>query len=87
MGDRLQLQALWRKTGPQDHGYDLEAAKPRVDKIAETIKLEPVVKQGDISPIEKLLTGDWDTAHFCVIPPGRETTYHDFDGASLRLPC
>lgn len=67
--------------------YDLDQAKPRVDKIAETIKLEPVVKEGDISPIEKLLTGDWDGEHFCVIPPGRKTTYHDFDGASLRLPC
>lgn len=67
--------------------YDKDAAMERVKKIAAVIGLEPIIKEGDLSPLEKLVTGNWEPALFCVVPPGKETTYQDFDGTSVRLPC
>lgn len=66
--------------------YDLNEEMPRVNRIAETIGMEPVIQKGDLTPIQKLLHGIWDE-DFCIIPPGRETTYKDFEGTNLRLPC
>ncbi|MEG0309712.1 MAG: DUF1638 domain-containing protein [Eubacterium sp.] len=66
--------------------YNVKEFLPRVEKIAETLNMEPIVYQGDITPIEKLLNGQWDE-DFCIIEPGRKTTYSDFDGSNLRFPC
>lgn len=66
--------------------YDVSAAMPRVDRIASIIGMEPVVEPGDLTPLKKLILGLWDE-DFCIIEPGRATTYKDFDGTNLRLPC
>lgn len=63
--------------------YDLAEHLPRVNDIGELIGLEVVVDQGSISPLEKLVTGQWDDG-FCIIPPGRITTHHDFEGVAVR---
>jgi hypothetical protein len=63
--------------------YDLAEHLPRVNDIGELIGLEVVVDQGSISPLEKLVAGQWDDG-FCIILPGRITTHHDFDGVAVR---
>ncbi|MBI4855400.1 MAG: DUF1638 domain-containing protein [Acetobacterium woodii] len=63
--------------------YDLAEHLPRVNDIGELIGLEVVVDQGSISPLEKLVAGQWDDG-FCIIPLGRITTHHDFEGVAVR---
>ena len=56
---------------------------PRVNDIGQLIGLEVVVDQGSITPLEKLVTGQW-TEGFCIIPPGQFTTHDDFEGVASR---
>ena len=56
---------------------------PRVNDIGQLIGLEVVVDQGSITPLEKLVTGQW-TEGFCIIPPGQFTTHDDFEGVAIR---
>nr|WP_320027022.1 DUF1638 domain-containing protein [uncultured Acetobacterium sp.] len=63
--------------------YDLAEHLPRVNDIGELIGLEVVVDQGSISPLEKLVTGQWDNG-FCIIPPGQITTHLDFEDVAVR---
>ncbi|MBU4440750.1 MAG: DUF1638 domain-containing protein [Acetobacterium sp.] len=63
--------------------YDLAEHLPRVNDIGELIGLEVVVDQGSISPLEKLVTGQWDDG-FCIIPPGQITTHLDFEDVAVR---
>ncbi|MDD3307220.1 MAG: DUF1638 domain-containing protein [Acetobacterium sp.] len=63
--------------------YPVADHLPRVNDIGELIGLEVVVDQGSISPLEKLVTGEW-TEDFCIIPPGQVTAHHDFDGVAVR---
>ena len=65
--------------------FNVEAALPRVKDIGELIGLDVVISQGSISPLEKLVSGQWDEK-FCVIPPGHPTDYDDFLGISLSKP-
>lgn len=65
--------------------FNVEEALPRVKDIGELIGLDVVISQGSISPLEKLISGQWDEK-FCVIPPGRPTDYDDFLGISMRKP-
>ena len=66
--------------------YDVAAAMPRVKRIAKAVDMEPVIQKGDLTPLKKLLLGLWDE-DFCIVKPGQTTTYKDFDGTNLRLPC
>jgi hypothetical protein len=63
--------------------FDVEENLPRVHDIGKLIGLEVVVDQGSISPLEKLVSGQWNES-FCVVPPGRPTTKDDFDGVDVR---
>lgn len=63
--------------------YDIPSVLPRVNDIGALIGLEVVVSQGSISPLEKLVSGQWEDK-FCVIPPGRVTDYKDFMEISMR---
>jgi len=63
--------------------YDTEKVLPRVNDIAELIGLEVIVTAGSISPLEKLVSGQWEEK-FCVVPPGRATNYEDFLGIAIR---
>lgn len=63
--------------------YPVAEHLPRVNDIGELIGLEVVVDQGSISPLEKLVTGQWHEG-FCIIPPGQVTTHNDFDGVAVR---
>lgn len=63
--------------------YDVNASLPRVNDIGELIGLKVMIDQGSISPLEKLVSGQWDEA-FCLIPPGRPTSYKDFEGVAVR---
>lgn len=63
--------------------YDVANALPRVNDIGELIGLDVIVSKGSISPLEKLISGQWEEK-FCVVPPGRATDYGDFDGISMR---
>jgi len=65
--------------------FNVEEALPRVKDIGELIGLDVVISQGSISPLEKLISGQWDEK-FCVIPPGRAADYDDFLGISMRKP-
>lgn len=58
--------------------YDIPPAMERTEKIAQELDMEPVLQKGDISPLEKLLTGQWDD-HFCIKKPGEITSYKDFE--------
>jgi hypothetical protein len=49
----------------------------KTKEIGQMLNLEVVVDQGSITPIEKLLTGDWDQ-NFLVIDSGRVTVQSDF---------
>lgn len=63
--------------------YRVEDLMPRVNDIGELIGLKVVVDQGTISPLEKLITGQWNDG-FCIIPPGRTTNHQDFEGVAVR---
>lgn len=63
--------------------YAVDLHLPRVTDIGKFIGLEVVVDQGSISPLEKLVTGQWQEG-FCIIPPGQVTTHNDFDGVAVR---
>ena len=63
--------------------YPVAAHLSRVNDIGELIGLEVVVDRGSISPLEKLVTGEWKEG-FCIIPPGQATTHDDFDGVAVR---
>ena len=63
--------------------YPVADYLPRVNDIGELIGLEVVVDQGSITPLEKLVTGQWAEG-FCIIPPGQVTTHDDFDGIAVR---
>ncbi|WP_303869559.1 DUF1638 domain-containing protein [Acetobacterium wieringae] len=63
--------------------YSVDNSLPRVNEIGELIGLEVVVDQGSISPLEKLVTGQWQEG-FCIIPPGQMTTHNDFDEITVR---
>lgn len=63
--------------------FNVEEALPRVNDIGELIGLDVIVRQGSISPLEKLVSGQWEEK-FCVIPPGRSTDYDDFLEISMR---
>lgn len=63
--------------------YQVADSLPRVKDIAELIGLEVIVDQGTISPLEKLILGQWDE-HFCAVSPGRATNHADFEGVSIR---
>lgn len=63
--------------------YDLAEHLPRVNDIGELIGLEVVVDQGSISPLEKLVAGQWDDG-FCIIAPGHITNHQDFEGVAVR---
>lgn len=63
--------------------YPVDQHLPRVNDIGELIDLEVVVEQGSISPLEKLVTGEWQEG-FCIIPPGQATTHQDFEGVAVR---
>ncbi|MBK5243478.1 MAG: DUF1638 domain-containing protein [Eubacteriaceae bacterium] len=65
--------------------FDVKETLPRVNDIGKLIGLEVIVRQGSISPLKKLVSGQWDEK-FCVIPPGRPTDYNDFLGISMRKP-
>ena len=55
----------------------------RVNDIGQLIGLEVVVDQGSITPLEKLVTGQWPEG-FCIIPPGQVTTHDDCEGVAIR---
>ncbi|MGV8905134.1 MAG: DUF1638 domain-containing protein [Acetobacterium sp.] len=63
--------------------FAVEGALPRVNTIGKLIGLDVIVSKGSISPLEKLITGQWEE-NFCVIPPGRASDYDDFLGISMR---
>ncbi len=63
--------------------YDVKETLPRVNDIGKLIGLEVVISQGNISPLEKLVSGQWDD-EFCVVLPGRPTSKDDFDGVAIR---
>lgn len=63
--------------------YPVADHLPRVNDIGQLIGLEVVVDQGSITPLEKLVTGQW-TEGFCIIPPGQVTTHDDFEGVAIR---
>lgn len=65
--------------------YDLKETMSKFIEIAELIKLETVISPGCITPLEKLVSGDW-TEDICIIPRGRVSDYADFDGVSVRKP-
>lgn len=57
--------------------YKLENWLEQVEKIGQMIGLSVIVDDGTITPLEKLMTRDWQE-NFCVIPPGQATSRHDF---------
>jgi hypothetical protein len=63
--------------------YDPESVWKRVNAIGRIIGLEVVLSPGSISVMEKLILGQWEDK-FCIIPPGRETTYEDFEGVKVQ---
>ncbi|MGL4606050.1 MAG: DUF1638 domain-containing protein [Eubacteriaceae bacterium] len=63
--------------------YNIEETMPRFEAIAKLIGLKTVVNKGSITPLEKLLSGNWGT-EFLRIAPGSISDYTDFDGVSLR---
>jgi hypothetical protein len=63
--------------------YQVADSLSRVNAIADLIGLKVIVDQGTISPLEKLILGQWDE-HFCVVPPGRATSHTDFEGIAIR---
>jgi hypothetical protein len=63
--------------------YDVQKNLPHVHEIGKLIGLEVIVDQGSITPLEKLVSGQWDD-RFCVIPPGRPSSKDDFDGVAVR---
>ncbi|AFA49710.1 DUF1638 domain-containing protein [Acetobacterium woodii] len=63
--------------------YQVADLMPRVNGIGELIGLKVVVEPGTISPLTKLITGQWSD-EFCIIPPGRTTNHQDFEGVAVR---
>ena len=48
--------------------YDTVKAEQELRKIAETFSLEYVQIEGTLDYIRRLLTGDWDTTDFIIVP-------------------
>ena len=66
--------------------FDVAAALPRVNHIGELIGLDVIIGKACITPLEKLITGQWDE-NFCVIPPGRASDHEDFMGILSERSC
>lgn len=63
--------------------YAVADSLPRVNEIGQLIDLEVVVDQGSITPLKKLVTGQWQEG-FCIIPAGQMSTHDDFEGVAVR---
>lgn len=57
--------------------YDIDEWLKKTNEIGEMLNLDVVVDKGSVTPLEKLISGDWDEK-FLVIEPGRVTIQSDF---------
>lgn len=55
--------------------FDYDKFYQEILEIAETLKLNPVKVKGDLSFLEKLLTGPYPEREFLILKPGEEVTY------------
>ncbi len=55
--------------------FDYDKFYQDILEIAETLKLEPVKVNGDLSFLEKLLTGPYPEEQFLILKSGEEVTY------------
>ncbi len=63
--------------------YDPEEEKKRVTKIGKRLNMELVFALGDLTILEKLVTGNWTEKDFIIVEPGGETVMEDFSGNVL----
>jgi len=65
-----RMLAHYRYLGLIDTGaYNVAALLPLVNKIADTLKLEPRVLPGADLYLKKFLTGPWDSKDFVIVRP------------------
>ncbi|WKY47327.1 DUF1638 domain-containing protein [Eubacteriaceae bacterium ES3] len=57
--------------------YDIEEWLEETKKIGENLGLNIVIEKGTVTPLERLVSGDWDE-EFLIIESGRVTVQSDF---------